>query len=116
MAAVPTDTPPDPVEGESFARLVAAIRAELAALDAEDATRIEAATTAKIAALAAVEADIAAGVPADRLRLAEARDLNAQAALRARAKLIGVERQLAAVTAAAGRPPALVYGRDGRWA
>lgn len=100
----------------SFVRLIDAIRAEIAALEAEDAAGIEAATAGKLAALQAVAADIAGGTPPNRGLLAEARDLNAEAALRARAKMLGVERRLAAVSTAAGRPPALVYGRDGRWA
>jgi hypothetical protein len=100
----------------NFHRLNAAIRAELAALAAEDAAAIEAATAAKLAALRAVHADVAAGIPAQRALLEEARDLNAEAALRARAKLISVEKRLARVEARAGKPPALTYGRDGRWA
>ncbi len=100
----------------SFVRLIDAIRAEIAALDSEDADQIETATAGKLAALHAVEADIAGGVPPERELLATARDLNAQAALRARAKMLTVERRLAAVSVAAGRPASLVYGRDGRWA
>ena len=99
-----------------FTALVAAIRAELAALASEDAGEIEAAPAAKVAALQAVTAAVAQGVPAPRALLEEARDLNAEAALRARAKIIGIERQLGALNARAGRPAALVYGRDGRWA
>jgi hypothetical protein len=99
-----------------FATLVAAIRAELAALAAEDAQAIEAATAAKVAALQAVTAAVAQGVTPPRVLLEEARDLNAEAALRARAMLIGIERQLRVLDARAGRPAALVYGRDGRWA
>lgn len=106
----------EPAEGgNSFVRLIDAIRAELAALDAEDAAGIETATAVKLAALEAVKADIAAGAPAQKALLSEARDLNAEAALRARAKLVSVERRLAAVSTAAGKPAALVYGRDGRW-
>ncbi len=104
---------------DSFTGLVAAIEAELAALAAEDAPAIEAATAVKLAALQAVHSDIAAGAEPDRALLEQARDLNAQAMLRARAKMLTVERRLAAVTAvagtAAGRPAALVYGRNGRW-
>ena len=103
-------------EANSFVRLIDAIRAELAALDAEDAEGIEAATAIKLAALQAVQADIAAGAPPQKALLAEARDLNAEAALRARAKMITVERRLAAVSTAAERPASLTYGRDGRWA
>ncbi len=98
------------------AALVAAIRAELAALAAEDAPAIEAATAAKIAALQSVAAAVAQGVTPPRALLEEARDLNAEAALRARAKIIGIERQLGVLSDRAGRPAALVYGRDGRWA
>jgi hypothetical protein len=104
-----------PPDGNSVVVLIDAIRAELAALDAEDAEQIEAATAAKLAALDAVKADIAAGAPPHKALLSEARDLNAEAALRARAKLVTVERRLAAVATVAGRPAALVYGRDGRW-
>ena len=104
------------VAANSFVRLIDAIRAELAALEAEDAEGIEAATAVKLAALQAVQADIAGGVPPQRALLNEARELNAEAALRARAKILGVEKRLAAVSAVSGRPAALVYGRDGRWA
>ncbi len=99
----------------SFLLLIDRIRDELAALDAEDPARIEAATAAKLAALKAVEADIAGGAAPQRTLLEEARNLNAEAALRARAKIVSVERRLAAVSAVAGRPAPLVYGRDGRW-
>jgi len=102
-------------DANSFVALIDAIRAELAALDSEDAARIETATAFKLAALDAVKADIAAGAPPQKALLAQARDLNAEAALRARAKILTVERKLAAVSTAAGRPAALVYGRDGRW-
>ncbi len=132
MSQKPLDGPAldrtDAERADSFARLVAAIRAELAALDAEDAAAIEAATAAKAQALEAVQADVAGGAM-NRAALEEARALNAEAALRARAKMIGVERKLVAVTnAAAGMAPpraagmalpggtGLTYGRDGRWA
>jgi hypothetical protein len=111
----PVESGTEPV-AESFTALVAAIRHELAALAAEDAAAIEAATAAKLAALAAVNTAIATGVPPQRALLEQARDLNAEAALRARAKLVAVERRLAAAAVAAGKPAALVYGRDGRWA
>jgi hypothetical protein len=109
MAGAVSDT-------ETVERLNAAIRAELAALADEDVAGIEAATAAKLAALRAVHADVAAGLMPPRALLEEARDLNAEAALRARAKMISVEKRLAQVSAQAGRPPALTYGRDGRWA
>ncbi len=104
---------------DSYADLLSAIRAELAALDAEDAPAIETATAVKVAALAVVQNEIAAGVAPQRAMLELARDLNAEAMLRARAKLLAVERRLSAVSAvvaAGGGRPALVYGRDGRWA
>ena len=101
---------------DSFTALVTAIRNELAALAAEDAAAIETATAVKLAALAAVNDAIAGGAPPQRALLEQARDLNAEAALRARAKLVAVERRLTAVAVAAGKPAALVYGRDGRWA
>jgi hypothetical protein len=106
----------DAVLDNSFVRLVTAIRSELAALESEDAEAIEAATAHKLASLQAVQADIAGGAPPQRALLEEARALNAEAALRARAKIITVEKRLAAVSTIAGRPAALVYGRDGRWA
>jgi hypothetical protein len=111
------DLPPgDAAMAASAYRLTAAIRAELAALDDEDATAIEAATAEKLAALRAVHADVAAGNPPPRALIEAARDLNAEAMLRARAKLVTVEKRLAAVSAVAGKPAALVYGRNGRWA
>ncbi len=104
-------------DGESSAqRLNDAIRAELAALAAEDADEIELATAEKLAALRAVHADVAAGNPPPRALIEEARDLNAEAILRARAKLVTVEKRLAKVQAIAGKPAPLTYGRDGRWA
>jgi hypothetical protein len=112
-AAAP-DGPDD--TGTGVARLIEAIRAELAALETEDAESIEIATAAKLAALQAVQADVAAGAAPHRALLEEARTLNAEAALRARAKIVTVEKRLAAVSNLAGRPPSLVYGRDGRWA
>ena len=99
----------------SASRLADAIRAELAALADEDAAAIEAATTEKLAALRAVHDDIAAGTPPPRDLLEAARDLNAEAILRARAKLVTVERRLASVQAVAGKPAPLTYGRNGRW-
>ena len=104
------------VDTENLERLNAAIRAEMAALAAEDVAAIEAATAVKLAALRAVHADVAAGQLPPRALLEEARDLNSEAALRARAKMISVEKRLAQVSSQAGRPPALIYGRDGRWA
>jgi hypothetical protein len=97
-------------------RLNDAIRAELAALAAEDAEAIEMATAEKLAALRAVHADVAAGNPPPRVLIEEARDLNAEAMLRARAKLVTVEKRLAKLQAIAGKPAPLTYGRDGRWA
>lgn len=110
---IPADS--DTAGGNSVAVLIDAIRAEMAALEAEDAERIEAATADKLAALERVRVDIAGGMQAPRELLVQARDLNAEAALRARAKILGVERRLAAVSAVAGRPAALTYGRNGRW-
>lgn len=116
-AAVTTDLAPDHLAAaHSFVALIDAIRAELAALETEDAHAIETATAVKLSALQAVQADVAAGAPPQRALLEEARALNAEAALRARAKIVSVERRLGAISAAAGRPAALVYGRDGRWA
>ncbi len=106
----------DPAPGNSFVRLIDAIRSELAALESEDAEAIEAATATKLAALQAVQVDIGGGAPPQRALLDEARALNAEAALRARAKILTVEKRLAAVSTIAGRPTSLVYGRDGRWA
>lgn len=105
-----------PADESSAHRLTAAIRAELAALAAEDAEAIEAATADKLAALHALHADAAAGNPPPRGLIEEARDLNAEAMLRARAKLVTVEKRLARVQVIAGKPAPLTYGRDGRWA
>jgi HD superfamily phosphodiesterase len=98
--------------------LVAAIRSELDALGAEDAAAIEAATAAKTRAIADVQAAIAAGAPVPRAALEQARDLNSEAMLRARAKLISVEKRLAALRPGTAplRPEPVAYGRDGRWA
>ena len=93
---------------EGFDRLIDAIRGELAALDGGDADAIAAATAAKLAALDAARRE-AAVTPA---RLAEARALNALASSRTNMLLAGVERRLAALTAADGRGG--TYGRDGR--
>jgi anti-sigma factor RsiW len=100
------------------AALVAAIRGELAALDAEDADAILAASEAKSRALADLSAALANGASAPRPLLEEARDLNSQAILMSRAKLISVEKRLAALRPgpALPRPEPVTYGRDGRWA
>ncbi len=91
-----------------FNNLLAAMRAELAALDSGDADAIEAATHAKLAALV-VARD--AG-PAPRARLQEARDLNALASARVNMLMASVGRRLETLTAASGRPPTLTYGRS----
>ncbi|WP_439545755.1 hypothetical protein [Sandarakinorhabdus sp.] len=98
--------------------LVDAIRAELAALDSEDPDAIQNATAIKAAALAAVQAAVAKGAAPPRPLLEQARDLNSEAILRSRAKLISVERRLVALRppGAALRAEAITYGRDGRWA
>lgn len=98
--------------------LVEAIRRELAALEAEDADAILAATDEKARTLAAVQAAMASGAACPRPLLEAARDLNAQAILKSRAKLISIEKRLAALrpAGAALRPDPVVYGRDGRWA
>lgn len=102
---------------DCFAALVAAIRAELNALAAEDADAILAATAAKDSAIADVQSAVAAGASPPRDLLEEARALNAEAALRSRAKMLSVHRRLEALTGGVGgAPAALVYGPDGRWA
>ena len=98
--------------------LVAAIEGELAALDAEDADAIMAASDAKAAALAQLSAAIAGGAAPPRPLLEVARDLNSQAILKSRAKLINVEKRLAALRPGPiiPRPEPVTYGRNGRWA
>lgn len=98
--------------------LVAAIRTELNALDAEDADAILSASDAKAKALADLSAAIADGAPPPRPLLEEARDLNTQAILKSRAKLISVERRLTALRPgpAIPRPEPVTYGCNGRWA
>jgi anti-sigma factor RsiW len=98
--------------------LVAAIRSELDALEAEDADAILAASDAKAGALADLSAAIAGGEAPPRPLLEEARDLNSQAILMSRAKLISVEKRLVALRPgpAVARPEAVTYGRNGRWA
>ena len=95
---------------EPFEVLLAAMRDELAALETDDAATLEAATAAKLAALR----DAAAAPPPPRAAIETARALNALAAARTASRLTGVDRRLRALAAAAGRPPALCYGRDGR--
>ncbi len=96
--------------------LVTAIEGELAALAAEDADAIARATAEKVAALADLQAAVAGGEEPPRPLLEQARDLNAQAILQSRAKLLAVEKRLAALRPdpLPSRAP-LVYGRDGRW-
>lgn len=98
--------------------LVTAIEAELAALEAEDADAILAASEAKGRALDTLSAAIAAGAAPPRPLLERARDLNTQAILQSRAKMISVEKRLAALRPDPGpaRPQPVTYGRDGRWA
>lgn len=98
--------------------LVAAIRSELDALGNEDVEAIEAATAAKTRAIAAVQAAVDGGAPVPRSLLEQARDLNSEAMLRARAKLISVEKRLNALRPGTSllRPEPVAYGRNGRWA
>lgn len=98
--------------------LVAAIRSELDALEAEDADAILAASDAKTQALADLSAAISAGAVPPRPLLETARDLNSQAILKSRAKLISVEKRLVALRPgpAVPRPDPVTYGRNGRWA
>ena len=98
--------------------LVAAIESELAALEAEDAEAIIAASDAKAQALGALSAAIAGGAAPPRPLLETARDLNTQAILKSRAKLISVEKRLVALRPgpAIPRPDPVTYGRNGRWA
>ena len=91
-----------------FEVLLAALRAELAALDSDDADTIVAATAAKLAALGKLR-DSPTSAEIDT-----AQALNTLAAARVRTKSTGIDRRLAALAAAAGRAPALCYGRDGR--
>lgn len=91
-----------------FEILLAALRAELAALDGDDADTIEAATAAKLDALSSLRET------PTRAQVETAQALNALAAARVRTKSAGLERRLAALATAAGRGPALCYGRDGR--
>ncbi len=95
---------------ENFARLMAALEDELAALDTGDADKIEAATGAKLGALLAVRDE----PPPPRADLEAAAALNARVHDRTRALLVGVDRRLRSLAAAAGRPQGLTYGRDGR--
>ena len=95
---------------EPFEVLLAAMRDELAALELDDAGAVETATAAKLAAL---HACAAAPAPPSAL-LDSARALNALAATRTASLIAGVDRRLRALATAAGRPPALCYGRDGR--
>jgi len=97
--------------------LVTAIEGELAALAAEDADAIARATAEKVAALADLQAAVAGGAEPPRSLLEQARELNARAVLQSRAKLLAVEKRLAALRPDPLPPRApLVYGRDGRWA
>ncbi|WP_017669237.1 hypothetical protein [Sandarakinorhabdus sp. AAP62] len=98
--------------------LVAAIQSELAALDAEDADAILAASEAKARALAELSAAIAGGAPPPRPQLEQARDLNSEAILKSRAKMISVEKRLAALRPGPviPRPDPVTYGSNGRWA
>lgn len=95
---------------EAFDALLAAMRDELVALDSGDAGQIERATAVKLTALDGARAAGAVAVE----RLHEARALNALAATRTNMLLAGVDRRLAALTAADGRASAICYGRDGR--
>ncbi|WP_310475454.1 hypothetical protein, partial [Sandarakinorhabdus sp.] len=76
--------------------LVAAIQGELAALEAEDADAIIAASDTKAKALSDLSAAIAAGDAPPRPLLEQARDLNSEAILKSRAKMISVEKRLSA--------------------
>lgn len=91
------------------AALLAALHAELAALDSGEAGAIEAATAGKQAALDAARAE-----PPSLELLREAQALNTIAAARVNMLRAGVARQLANLAEAAGRPAGLCYRADGR--
>ena len=91
-----------------FDVLLAALRAELAALDGDDAGAIEDATAVKLGALAALR-----GSPS-RAEIDTARALNALAAARVQTRLSDIDRRLRVLAVAVGRPLPLCYGRDGR--
>lgn len=93
-----------------FDALLAAMRAELAALDGGVPDVIAAATAAKLAAL-----DIARTAPQPpRAALEAARGLNALASARVNMLMANVEARLSALTTAQGAPPVLCYSRSGR--
>ena len=94
----------------AFARLMTTLRDELDALDSTDADRIDTATGAKLEALRALRD----APPPGRAELEQAAALNALAQARTATLMAGVDRRLRSLAAAAGRPPALTYGRDGR--
>ena len=93
-----------------FEVLLAAMRDELAALDSEDAAAIEAATQAKLAALLSLR-DSSDPTRAD---VEAAQTLNTLAASRTATFMARASRRLQSLAIAAGRPPSLTYGRDGR--
>lgn len=89
--------------------LLAALGAEIGALEAGDPDAIEAATAAKLAALAALDP----ALPLARSDLEAARRLNDLAGARAQTLLARVRRRRDALDAARRLPPPLVYGRAG---
>lgn len=95
-----------------FDTLLAAMRAELAALDAGNAAVIAAATATKLQVLDALNGT----PPPPRAALETARALNALTSARVNMLMAGVERRLTMLTAVHGAPQSLAYRRDGRLA
>ena len=107
------------VVGGAFATLVFGVSVvSIPMILDRDTDAITAASDAKARALADLSAAIAGGAPPPRPLLEEARDLNTQAILKSRAKLISVEKRLATLRPgpAIPRPEPVTYGRNGRWA
>lgn len=101
-------------EPGAFAGLLAAIHAELAALDSGDPGSIEDATAAKLAALERVRGEATAGFPPARADIEAARRLNDRSQARATRLAAGVARQLARLAGVPVAADALCYGPDGR--
>jgi hypothetical protein len=106
-----------PAYRETLRRLLEAMRAEVAALDAGDLTALEAGTAAKLAAVSALQlSPLSARDPEVDAMIQEGAELNAKAATRVNLLLAQTERRIEALAAAKGHAAPQRYGRNGRMA
>lgn len=108
---------PAPAYRDTLRRLIEAMRAEVAVIEAGDLSALESSTAAKLAALSALQLSPLAEKDAEiEEMIREGAALNAQAAKRVNLLLAQTERKLDAFATAAGHAAPVRYGRNGRMA